>query len=64
MLMTMLKSHASVDFLVLSFVLPCAYAYVASETQALVATNLGFAFHGMYDLKFFMQIFSFFENKK
>ena len=28
---TMLMSHASVDFLVLSFVLPCAYGYVASE---------------------------------
>ena len=27
-------SHASVDFFVLSFVLPCAYAYVASEDQA------------------------------
>ena len=29
-------SHASVDLLVLSFVLPCAYgyAYVASENQA------------------------------
>ena len=35
MLMTMLMSHASVDFFVLSFVLPCAYAYVASENQAL-----------------------------
>ena len=31
MLMTMLMSHASVDFFVLSFVLPCAYACVASE---------------------------------
>ena len=27
-------SHVSVDFFVLSFVLPCAYAYVASEDQA------------------------------
>ena len=35
MLMSMLMSHASVDFFVLSFVLPCAYAYVASENQAL-----------------------------
>ena len=35
MLMLMLMSHASVDFFVLSFVLPCAYAYVASENQAL-----------------------------
>ena len=26
-------THASVDFFVLSFVLPCAYAYVASENQ-------------------------------
>ena len=34
-LMLMLMSHASVDFFVLSFVLPCAYAYVASENQAL-----------------------------
>ena len=36
MLMSMLMSHAS-DFFVLSFVLPCAYAYayVASEDQAL-----------------------------
>ena len=33
MLMSMLMSHASVDFFVLSFVLPCAYAYVASEDQ-------------------------------
>ena len=29
-----LMSHASVDLLVLPFVLPCAYAYVASENQA------------------------------
>ena len=36
MLLLMLMSHASVDFIVLSFVLPnCAYAYVASENQAL-----------------------------
>ena len=35
MLMSMLMSHASVDLFVLSFVLPCAYAYVASENQAL-----------------------------
>ena len=39
MLMPMLMSHASVDLLVLSFVLPCAYgyAYVASENQACLA---------------------------
>ena len=36
MLMSVLMSHASVDLFVLSFVLPCAYAYVASENQALV----------------------------
>ena len=36
MLMSMLMSHASVDLFVLSFVLPCAYAYVASENQALL----------------------------
>ena len=35
MLMSMLLSHASVDIFVLSFVLHCAYAYVASEDQAL-----------------------------
>ena len=35
MLMSMLMSHASVDLFVLSFVLPCAYASVASENQAL-----------------------------
>ena len=34
MLMSMLMSHASVDF-VLSFVFPCAYAYVAGEDQAI-----------------------------
>ena len=34
MLMSMLMSHASVDLFVLSFVLPCAYAYVACEDQA------------------------------
>ena len=34
-LISMLMSHASVVFFVLSFVLPCAYAYVASENQAL-----------------------------
>ena len=33
-LMSMLMSHASVDFFDLSFVLPCAYAYVVSENQA------------------------------
>ena len=33
MLMSMLMSHASVDFLVLSFVLPCAYAYVVSRAR-------------------------------
>ena len=38
MLMSMLMLHASVDFFVLSFVLPCAYAYVASENQALVTS--------------------------
>ena len=32
-LMSMLMSHASEDFLVLSFVLACAY--IASENQAL-----------------------------
>ena len=36
MLMSMLMSHASVDLFVLSFVLLCAYVYVASENQALV----------------------------
>ena len=35
MLISMPMSHASVDLFVLSFVLPCAYAYVASENQAL-----------------------------
>ena len=35
MLMSMLMSQASVDFFVLSFVLPCAHANVASEDQAL-----------------------------
>ena len=35
MLMSMLMLHASVDFFVLSFVLPCAYAYVANENKAL-----------------------------
>ena len=34
-LMSMLLSHASVDIFVLSFVLHCSYAYVASEDQAL-----------------------------
>ena len=34
-----LMSHASVDFFVLSFVLPCAYAYVAGENQALSCKN-------------------------
>ena len=33
-LMSMLMSHTSVDFFVLSFVLLGAYAYVASENQA------------------------------
>ena len=33
-LWSMLMSHASVDLFVLPFVLPCAYAYVASEDQA------------------------------
>ena len=32
----MLMSHASVDLFVLSFVLPRAYAYVASENQSLL----------------------------
>ena len=40
MLMSMLMSHASVDLFVLSFVLPCAYAYVASENQALCTYSL------------------------
>ena len=40
MLMSMLMSHASVDVFVLSFVLPCAYAYVASENQALYSNFL------------------------
>ena len=37
-LMSMLMPHASVGLFVLSFVLPCAYAYayVASENEALV----------------------------
>ena len=35
MLMSMLMSHALVNFFVLSFVFPCAYAYVASENQTL-----------------------------
>ena len=35
MLMSMLISHNSVDFFVLSFVLPRAYAYVAIEEQAI-----------------------------
>ena len=34
MLRSILMSHASVDFFVLSFVLPCTYGYVASENQA------------------------------
>ena len=33
--MSMLVSHVSVYFFVLCFVLPCAYAYVASENQAI-----------------------------
>ena len=33
MLMLVLMSHASVDFVVLSFVLPCVCAFVASENQ-------------------------------
>ena len=37
MLMSMLMSHASVDLFVLSLVLLCAYAYVASENQALIS---------------------------
>ena len=39
MLMSMLMSHASVDLFVLPFVLPCAYAYVVSENQALRIGN-------------------------
>ena len=35
MLMSILMSHASVGLFVLSFVLPRAYAYVASENQSL-----------------------------
>ena len=35
MLVLMLMSHSSKDLFVLSFVLPCAYAYVVSENQAL-----------------------------
>ena len=50
MLMSMLMSHASVDFSVLSFVLPCAYAYVASENQAISCLVL--------------EIFRFFEKCK
>lgn len=30
----MLMSYASVNFFVLSFDLPCAYAYIANENQA------------------------------
>ena len=37
MLMSMLMSHASVDLFVLSFVLPCAYAYIK--------LNLRFRYH-------------------
>ena len=47
---SILMSHASVDFSVLSFVLPCAYAYVASENQAISCLVL--------------EIFSFFEKCK
>ena len=36
MLVVLLMSHASVDLFVLSFVLPFAYAYVASENQGLL----------------------------
>ena len=35
MLVSMFMSHASVNFFLSSFVLPCAYACVASEDQAL-----------------------------
>ena len=35
-------SHASVDLFVLSFVLPCAYAYVTSENQALLSEAASF----------------------
>ena len=34
--MSILMSQVSVDLFVFSFVLPCAYAYVASEDQAVV----------------------------
>ena len=33
-------SHASVNIFVLSCVLPCAYAYVASENQGLGAVHM------------------------
>ena len=39
MLMSMLMSHVSVDFFVLSFVLPCAYVYVASEEDQALSTE-------------------------
>ena len=35
MFMSMLVSDTSLNLCVLSFVLPCAYAYAASENQAL-----------------------------
>ena len=38
--MSILMSHALVDFFVSSFVLPCAYAYVAIEDQAEAAEDL------------------------
>ena len=38
-LMSMLMSHASVDFFVLSFVSLCAYANVASEDHALSSSG-------------------------
>ena len=38
-LMSMLMAHTSLHFFVLSFVLACAYARVASEDQASLTTN-------------------------
>ena len=46
-LMSMLMSHASVDFFVLSFVLPCACAYVASENQAFIVKAVCFNKDGL-----------------
>ena len=41
MLMSMLIPHASVDFSVLSFVLPCAYVYVTGEEKQLDVAIIG-----------------------